>query len=75
MGYKRPLQKEDLYRWDESRQTKMLADNLTANIEKRRKAGKTKKILLMSLNDTFFWQFWTAGLLKVMIEGLFTDDS
>jgi len=46
-----------------------LADKLTANIEKRRKAGKTKKILLMALNDTFFWQFWTAGLLKVTIKG------
>lgn len=65
MGYKRPLQKEDLWHWDEDRRTKNLADKLTANIEKRRKNGKTKHILLMALNETFFWQFWTAGFLKV----------
>jgi ATP-binding cassette, subfamily C (CFTR/MRP), member 1 len=65
VGYKRPLQKEDLWHYDESRRTKAMADKLTENIEKRRKDGKTKNILFMALNDTFFWQFWTAGLLKV----------
>jgi hypothetical protein len=58
------LQKEDLWHYDEERQTRHLADVLTANIEKRRKDG-SKHILLKALNDTFFWPFWIAGFLKV----------
>jgi hypothetical protein len=42
-----------------------MAEKLLANIEKRARDGKTKQILLRALNDTFFWQFWTAGSLKV----------
>jgi hypothetical protein len=45
-----------------------MADKLHANIEKHVKRGKTNKILLRALNDTFFWQFWTAGLLKVDLD-------
>jgi hypothetical protein len=59
------LQKEDLWRYDEARETRALADKLMANIEKRKNDGKTKHILFKALNDTFFWQFWSAGLLKV----------
>jgi hypothetical protein len=61
------LQKEDLWHYDNDRQTRALADKLTANIEKRRNDGKTKRILLHALNDTFFWTFWTAGCLKVSL--------
>ena len=64
VGYRRPLQKEDLYQYDEARQTKVLTDKLIANIQKRQK-GKSKHVLFWALNDTFFWQFWTGGLLKV----------
>ena len=66
VGYKRPLQKEDLWRYDEMRRTRYLADTLTVNIEKRQKSGKSKHILLSALNDTFFRQFWIAGLFKVI---------
>ena len=65
VGYKRPLQKEDLWRYDDSRRTRYVADKLMANIEKRRKSNKSSHILLFALNDTFFRQFWMAGLLKV----------
>lgn len=65
VGYKRPLQKEDLWYFDESRRTRCLTDKLMENIEKRAKSGKSKHILLNALNDTFFRQFWTAGFLKV----------
>jgi len=61
------LQKEDLWHYDETRRTRALADKLHENIQKRRAnpKAKPKRILLKALNDTFFWQFWTAGLLKV----------
>jgi len=64
-GYRRPLQKEDLWHYDENRLTRTLADKLKANIEKRRRKGATKYLLLASLNATFFWTFWSAGLIKV----------
>jgi hypothetical protein len=59
------LQKEDLWRYDESREAKAMADRLNENLQKRRAQGVTKNLLLKAINDTFFWQFWSAGLLKV----------
>jgi len=66
-GYKRPLQKDDLWRFDEKRETRYMADKLNENLQKRRAKGVTKNLLLKAINDTFFWQFWTAGLLKVVL--------
>jgi ATP-binding cassette, subfamily C (CFTR/MRP), member 1 len=65
-GYKRPLQKEDLWHYDEHRLTRSLADKLAANLNKRRDVGITKYTLLAALNETFFWPFWIAGFLRVL---------
>jgi hypothetical protein len=65
-GYQRPLLKEDLWRYDEDRLTRLLADKLTVNLEKRIQRGVTKYTLLAALNETFFRTFWTSGFLKVI---------
>ncbi|GAA5878573.1 hypothetical protein JCM1840_007455 [Sporobolomyces johnsonii] len=36
----------------------------------RKRDGKRKVGLAMALSDTFFWRFWSAGVLKVISDGL-----
>ena len=66
-GYRRPLQKEDLWHYDDARLAANVAERLQTNIDKRLAQGKanSKYLLLASLNATFFYQFWFAGFLKV----------
>jgi ATP-binding cassette, subfamily C (CFTR/MRP), member 1 len=64
VGYKRPLETEDLWHYDEARLTGVLTDKVAANIEKRRQRRDTGSLLLAALNETFFWQFWSAGIFK-----------
>jgi hypothetical protein len=66
-GYRRPLQKEDLWHYDDPRLAATVASKLQQNIDKRIAKGKgeSKYLLLFSLIDTFFWQFWFAGFLQV----------
>jgi hypothetical protein len=66
-GYRRPLQKEDLWHYDDPRLAAPLAAKLQTNIDKRIAKGKgeSKYMLLFALIETFFWQFWFAGFLQV----------
>lgn len=63
-GFRRPLQKEDLWYMDEKRSGKVLAEKLYANFDKRRIAGKPS--LTRALNDTFWIDFWLAGVFKLV---------
>jgi hypothetical protein len=71
LGYKRPLEKEDLYILNDER----LAKNVTSNFEKSwekeltRKDGKPPS-LLRALNHTFGFKFWIAGICRLLSDTL-----
>lgn len=106
LGYARPLEATDLYRLQESRSAKVIADKITKSFKERveaadsyndrlrngkfspgqlrslwwfckgnrkererrwrEKDGQKKASLVLSLNDSVLWWFWSAGALKVI---------
>ena len=54
-----------MWRYDDARLARNMADRLMMNVEKRRTRNAKKTLLLYALNDTFKWTFWTGGIVKV----------
>lgn len=71
LGYKRPLENDDLYILNDAK----LAKNVTSDFEKSwemeytRKDGKTPS-LLRALNRTFGFDFWISGVYRLVSDTL-----
>jgi len=65
LGYKRPLEKDDLYVLSDARLAKNVVDNFERSWEQEysRKDGKNPS-LLRALNRTFGLKFWIAGVYR-----------
>jgi ATP-binding cassette subfamily C (CFTR/MRP) protein 1 len=64
VGYKRPLEKNDIYVVNPNRSAEVLAEKLEAAFKRRREEGKEKP-LLGALFDTFKWEFIIGGLCQL----------
>ena len=71
LGYKRPLEKDDLYIMNDPRLAKNVTDEFEKFWEKEctRKDGKNPS-LLRALNRTFGFKFWTAGIYRFLSDTL-----
>ena len=65
LGYKRPLEKDDLYVLNDARLAKNIVNNFEKSWEKEysRKDGKDPS-LLRALNHTFGLKFWISGVCR-----------
>ena len=63
-GYKRPLEKTDIWSVNPDRSVDVLAERLEAAFEKRKKEGGDKP-LLMAMYDTFKREFIIGGLCQL----------
>ncbi len=67
LGYKRPLEKDDLYDLNDPKLARSVTDEFEKNWEKEctRKDGKNPS-LLRALNRTFGFKFWISGIYRVL---------
>lgn len=65
VGYKRPLDLQDLPRLTKERHNKGIAERLDAEFRKRAARGD-KHPLLFALNATFFNEFWFGGFMQLI---------
>ncbi|KAI1805517.1 P-loop containing nucleoside triphosphate hydrolase protein [Daldinia bambusicola] len=64
VGYKRPLEQEDLWLVNPNREAEKLTDKVRESFEKRKKDGR-KYPLLRALHETFFREFWIGGFCQL----------
>ncbi|KAF2034636.1 ABC multidrug transporter-like protein [Setomelanomma holmii] len=64
VGYKRPLEKNDIYAINPRRSADFLAQKLQTSFERRREQGKQRP-LLGAMFDTFKWEFIIGGLCQL----------
>jgi ATP-binding cassette subfamily C (CFTR/MRP) protein 1 len=64
VGYKRPLEKNDIWTVNPDRSVDLLAQRLNANFKKRLEQGNDKP-LLYAMFDTFKWEFILGGLCQL----------
>lgn len=64
VGYKRPLEKNDIWSVNPDRSADVLAAKLEAAFQSRRAAGKQRP-LLGAMFDTFKWEFIIGGLCQL----------
>lgn len=64
VGYKRPLEKNDLWTVNPDRSADVLAEKLEAAFNRRREAGY-KRPLLGAMFETFKWEFIAGGLCQL----------
>jgi len=71
LGYKRPLEKDDLYVLNDARIAKNVVGNFEKSWEKEytRKDGKSPS-LLRALNNTFGLKFWISGIYRFISDML-----
>jgi ATP-binding cassette, subfamily C (CFTR/MRP), member 1 len=67
LGYKRPLEKDDLYVLNDTRIAKNVVNNFQNSWEKEytRKDGKTPSIL-RAFNSSFGFKFWISGIYRLL---------
>ncbi|RAR12763.1 multidrug resistance-associated protein 5 [Stemphylium lycopersici] len=64
VGYKRPLEKNDIWEVNPDRSADVLAERLEASFKRRREQGKQRP-LLGAMFDTFKWEFIIGGLCQL----------
>ncbi|KAH7072955.1 P-loop containing nucleoside triphosphate hydrolase protein [Paraphoma chrysanthemicola] len=64
VGYKRPLEKNDIWSVNPNRSADFLAQKLETAFQRRREQGK-KRPLLGAMFDTFKWEFIIGGLCQL----------
>ncbi len=64
VGYKRPLEKNDIWKVNPDRSADAMATRLAASFKRRREAGY-KRPLLGAMFDTFKWEFIIGGLCQL----------
>jgi ATP-binding cassette subfamily C (CFTR/MRP) protein 1 len=64
VGYKRPLEKNDLWTVNPDRSADVMVERLQASFKRRREAGD-KRLLLGALFDTFKWEFLIGGACQL----------
>lgn len=64
VGYKRPLERNDIWTVNPERSADVMAARLEASFKKRRAEGKERP-LLGALFDTFKWEFIIGGLCQL----------
>ncbi|KAF2016030.1 ABC multidrug transporter-like protein [Aaosphaeria arxii CBS 175.79] len=64
VGYKRPLERNDLYTVNPDRSADVMVAKLQASFKRRREAGG-KRPLLGAMFDTFKWEFIIGGLCQL----------
>lgn len=64
VGYKRPLERNDIWAINPDRSADILANRLEVSFQRRRAEGK-KRPLLGALFDTFKWEFIIGGLCQL----------
>ncbi|CAI2164333.1 9655_t:CDS:10 [Funneliformis geosporum] len=71
IGYKRPLEKDDLYVLNDPKQAKNVTDEFEKSWEKEctRSDGKNPS-LLRALNRTFGFKFWISGIYRFLSDTL-----
>ncbi|CAG8547028.1 11089_t:CDS:10 [Funneliformis mosseae] len=71
IGYKRPLEKDDLYVLNDPKLAKNVTDEFEKSWEKEcsRSDGKNPS-LLKALNRTFGFKFWTSGIYRFLSDTL-----
>ncbi|KAJ2903978.1 hypothetical protein MKZ38_009033 [Zalerion maritima] len=64
VGYRRPLEPNDIWTVNPDRACEGLTAKLTANFERRVKNGD-KNPLLWAMHETFFREFWVGGMCNL----------
>ncbi|KAF2441350.1 hypothetical protein P171DRAFT_367321 [Karstenula rhodostoma CBS 690.94] len=64
VGYKRPLEKNDLWTVNPDRSADVMVERLQASFKRRKEAGG-EKLLLGALFDTFKWEFIIGGACQL----------
>ncbi|KAF2854807.1 hypothetical protein T440DRAFT_496167 [Plenodomus tracheiphilus IPT5] len=64
VGYKRPLERNDIWTVNPDRSADFMAQKLEASFQRRRAEGKERP-LLGALYDTFKWEFIIGGLCQL----------
>lgn len=65
VGYKRPLEKNDLWTVNPDRSADVMVEKLQASFKRRREAGG-ERLLLGALFDTFKWEFIIGGTCQLL---------
>ncbi|OTB16899.1 hypothetical protein K445DRAFT_10446 [Daldinia sp. EC12] len=65
VGYKRPLEQEDLWLVNPNRKAEKMTDKVRESFERRKKNGGDKYPLLRALHETFFREFWIGGFCQL----------
>ncbi|KAJ4344427.1 ATP-binding cassette transporter yor1 [Didymosphaeria variabile] len=65
VGYKRPLEKNDLWTVNPDRSADVMVERLQASFKRRREAGD-ERLLLGALFDTFKWEFIIGGTCQLL---------
>lgn len=65
VGYKRPLEMNDIWLVNPDRSAAKLSAKLRESFKRRVKKGEQYP-LLWALHETFFWEFWSGGLFQLI---------
>ncbi|KAF1965754.1 multidrug resistance-associated protein 5 [Bimuria novae-zelandiae CBS 107.79] len=65
VGYKRPLERNDLWTVNPDRSADVMVERLQASF-KRRRDGRSEKVLLGAMFDTFKWEFIIGGTCQLL---------